>query len=141
MNFLTKLMKNGQNATFWEISGQERFKIFASEYIKDSMVILIIYSSNKKESFNNVSKWFEFVKSASTTENKYIYLVCNQEDSINSMNISKEEGMAFAEKLNINFCQLSIKENIGVKELWEKLQIIGSAHQQNIDAEAEKLNK
>lgn len=134
-------MTNGQKAVIWDVSGQERFRNLVSTFInnsipkKDFIVVLMIYSSNKKESFDNVPRWFEIAKSASTTENKYIYLVCNREVYENIINISTEEGMAFAQKLNINFWELNIKENLGVQELWEKLQIIGSTHLQNIDVE------
>ena len=56
----------------WDTAGQERFRSLIPSYIRDSNVAVIVYDISNINSFNNLTKWHEDIK---TTRGKEVLLV------------------------------------------------------------------
>ncbi|EGR33304.1 ras small monomeric gtpase, putative [Ichthyophthirius multifiliis] len=46
----------------WDTAGQERFRSLIPSYIRDSDAAILTYDVTKAQSFQNLSKWIEYVK-------------------------------------------------------------------------------
>lgn len=114
-------MKDGKEMKIvvWDTAGQERFHSISSGTIKNSNGIIVCFSINKRESFNNVVGWLQDVREISPSIP--IVLFGNKCDLIKERKITKEEAQAFAKNNKIIYFETSAKENINIMEGFEKI--------------------
>ena len=94
----------------WDTAGQERFRTITSSYYRGAHGIIVVYDVTNKTSFDNVTRWLQEIdKYAREGVNKLLVgNKCDAEDG-GSRQVSKAEGMAFAETRNIPFLETSAK--------------------------------
>lgn len=82
VEFASKNVKLGDyviKIQIWDTAGQESFKSITRSYYKGSIVALIVYDITKRDSFENVSKWLQEIRSHSH-EKVEVVLIGNKSD-------------------------------------------------------------
>ena len=117
----------------WDLAGQNQFQRLWTDYLTDSRAGIIVFDVTKKETFENVQKWYEIITKVALP-NITLILVGNKVDLNDSRVISTEQGVKLAKDLGINYMETSAKTSENVKKVfeWIALQII------NINIEDEK---
>ena len=122
VNFLSKVIEiKGEPVLLqiWDTGGQERFKVLRLAYYKGADGGLIVYDTTNKETFEKVIEYHEELKSI--CGNIPMALIGNKIDLKDKREVSREEGQALASNLGLLFFETSAKEDINVKNAFQKL--------------------
>ena len=114
-------------AQIWDTAGQEKYKAITGAYYKGSKGALVIYDITRKETFGNIEKWVNDLKTAGDPKITII-IIGNKSDLADKRQITKEEGEEKAKSFGCAFLETSAfnGENIDkafdimVKEIYEK---------------------
>ena len=116
-------LKNGNKIKLqiFDTAGQERFRTINKIYYKSAHYIVIGYDVTDRNSFKNIKNvWFKEVLNSITDKSRLRYLIGNKIDKCDRR-VSKEEGRALANELNLKFFEISCKDNIGIDEFYDDL--------------------
>jgi Ras-related protein Rab-6A len=103
----------------YDTAGQEKFRSLIPMYIRESHIVLFVYDITRKESFENIPKWFSDVLDIKSNETVFV-LVGNKIDLESERQISYEEGEDFAQKNNMYFFETSAKTGKNIENLFLK---------------------
>ena len=145
-NVLSKICKLSDGTkvriTFFDTSGQERYKSLPASYFRNIQGILLMYDITEKKSFDHVNVWLNMIKDFQGGKTVPIVLLGNKIDLKNERKISNEEGEEKAKELNLKFYEISAKDNINIKAAINHL-VIQAIHntnnKQNVDNENENI--
>ena len=112
--FFRKSIKR-QNTVYklqiWDSIGQEKYHSITRLFIKGSNIVLLVYSIDSRESFQELNHWLNTLKDI-LDKNKYILgIVASKSDLVNEEIVSRNEGEEFAKKTGGIFRAVSSKEN------------------------------
>ena len=112
--FFRKSIKR-QNTVYklqiWDSIGQEKYHSITRLFIKGSNIVLLVYSIDSRESFEELNHWLNTLKDI-LDKNKYILgIVASKSDLVNEEIVSRKEGEEFAKKTGGIFRAVSSKEN------------------------------
>lgn len=138
IDFLSKTMYLDDKTIrlqLWDTAGQERFRSLIPSYIRDSKVAMIVYDVSNKESFDDIPRWCDYVRTERGND-VIIVLVGNKSDLPDRV-ISTEEGEKLSKSLEFNlFMETSSKNGYGVKNLFKKVaKLLPTANSGNDDNE------
>ena len=134
----TLQMEDGKKVKLqiWDTAGQERFKNITASYYRGANGIILIYSINERESFDNLtSRLIEINKQYIQNKIPPILLVGNQVEEKKRL-VTKEEGEAFADKFGLMFSECNSKTGENVNSIFNKLVKIING--KNVDENPEK---
>ncbi|VEU20002.1 DEKNAAC100823 [Brettanomyces naardenensis] len=136
IDFLSKTMYLDDKTIrlqLWDTAGQERFRSLIPSYIRDSNVAIVVYDITNKDSFNDVQKWFDYIREERGSD-VLIVLVGNKSDLEDKV-ITSEEGEALAKKIGCNFfIETSSKNGYNVKKLFKKIaKLLPELQNENAD--------
>uniref|UniRef100_A0A3Q4GRH8 Ras-related protein Rab-3 n=1 Tax=Neolamprologus brichardi TaxID=32507 RepID=A0A3Q4GRH8_NEOBR len=114
----------------WDTAGQERYRTITTAYYRGAMGFLLMYDITNHDSFNAVQDWATQIKTYSW-DNAQVILVGNKCDLEDDRLIPTEDGQRLAEELGFQFFEASAKDNINVKQVFERL----------VDVICEKMNE
>ena len=138
-NFISKTMyfeEEKQNIKFeiWDTAGQEKYRSLAKVFYKDASVCVLVYDITRRESFEELSKfWIGEIKNSVCCEVcKFLILIIlilsivfavvgNKSDDYENEKISDEEGMDLAKQINAIFQRTSAKHASGIDELFKEI--------------------
>ena len=86
----------------WDTCGQEIYKSLIKNFYRESSLVIMVYSINNKESFENISEWLKEIKTSSNSNAK-LFLIGNKNDLEKEREVSYEEARQFA--INSEFCK------------------------------------
>lgn len=104
----------------WDTAGQERYRTITTAYYRGAMGFILMYDITNEESFNAVQDWCTQIKMYSW-DNAQVVLVGNKMDLEEERVITTERGNRLAEQLGLDFFETSAKENINVKQVFDRL--------------------
>ena len=111
LDFSYKNIKIGEyiyRVQLWDTVGQENFQLISRGYYKNGVCALVVYDITNKDSFDNVKKWIEEVKTNGPSTISLI-LVGNKIDLIDQRIITYEEGEELASENSMLFFETSAK--------------------------------
>ncbi|XP_007488573.1 ras-related protein Rab-3D isoform X2 [Monodelphis domestica] len=114
----------------WDTAGQERYRTITTAYYRGAMGFLLMYDVSNQESFNAVQDWATQIKTYSW-DNAQVILIGNKCDLEDDRVVSTEDGKHLADDLGFEFFEASAKDNINVKQVFERL----------VDIICEKMNE
>ncbi|EHB12951.1 Ras-related protein Rab-3D [Heterocephalus glaber] len=114
----------------WDTAGQERYRTITTAYYRGAMGFLLMYDISNQESFAAVQDWATQIKTYSW-DNAQVILVGNKCDLEDERVVPTEDGWRLANDLGFEFFEASAKENINVKQVFERL----------VDVICEKMNE
>jgi len=103
-----------------DTAGQERFRSLPLRYFKNAEGILLLYDVGSIDSFKNVERWVEDMKSNEKFLSQKIYVIGNKID-IKDRKVCYEEGEEMAKKLGFEYYEMSCKINMNVFEIISRL--------------------
>ncbi|KAM3129904.1 hypothetical protein pb186bvf_018013 [Paramecium bursaria] len=102
----------------WDTAGQVSFRSITRSYYRGSAAILLVYSIDKRQSFDDVPVWLEELK-LTLNPNQIVILVGNKSDLEDKREVTYEEGQTFAQNHGLHFYELSAKNHKSVEELFQ----------------------
>ncbi|KAL0993011.1 hypothetical protein UPYG_G00102130 [Umbra pygmaea] len=114
----------------WDTAGQERYRTITTAYYRGAMGFLLMYDITNLDSFNAVQDWATQIKTYSW-DNAQVILVGNKCDLEDDRLVPTEDSQKLAEDLGFQFFEASAKDNINVKQVFERL----------VDVICEKMNE
>lgn len=119
----------------WDTAGQERYRTITTAYYRGAMGFILMYDVTNEDSFNSVQDWVTQIKTYSW-DNAQVILVGNKSDIERDRVISYDRGKQLADQLGLEFFETSAKENINVKNVFERLvDIICDKMSDGLDAD------
>ena len=126
---------------FWDSAGNQMYRKFNKILFRDAKILLIVYSIEYRESFEEVDFWIKYVKENIIHDKYIIALVANKSDLFEEQKVSEEEGQEAAKKYGIDFLTTSAETDIeSFKEFVNNL-IIKYIKKYKIKKNSEKINK
>ncbi|XP_006626873.1 ras-related protein Rab-3C isoform X1 [Lepisosteus oculatus] len=104
----------------WDTAGQERYRTITTAYYRGAMGFILMYDITNEESFSAVQDWSTQIKTYSW-DNAQVILAGNKCDMEEERVVSTESGRHLAEQLGFEFFETSAKDNINVKQTFERL--------------------
>ncbi|CAH2296290.1 ras-related Rab-3C [Pelobates cultripes] len=118
-----------------DTAGQERYRTITTAYYRGAMGFILMYDISNEDSFNAVQDWSTQIKTYSW-DNAQVILVGNKCDMEDERVISTERGKHLAEQLGFEFFEASAKDNLNVKQTFERLvDIICDKMSENLETD------
>ena len=107
--------------SFYDTAGQEKYDSITKVHYRKALGAIVCYSVTDRKSFEAVPKWISEIKDLADT-NCSIVIVANKADvSFNKRQVTTEEGNNLAKKHCLEFYEVSVFQNIGIKEAMNAL--------------------
>ena len=116
IDFMSKNIRfRGQNTKIqiWDSAGQEKYKGLIPSYIRNSSLVFLVYDVSRKESFDNIINWINFVRNIEKT----IMVLCGNKIDL-TREVEKSEGEELAKKEGLLFLECSAKTNENIKYMF-----------------------
>ncbi|OHT16293.1 Ras-related protein Rab-22A [Tritrichomonas foetus] len=105
--------------SLWDTAGQEAYRGLMPMYYRNAIAAVIVFDVTKQESFNKVQSWIDELKNACDA---ITMIICgNKIDLEDKRIITTSDAQNLANIHNINYCEVSAKENIGIQMLFQKI--------------------
>ena len=103
----------------WDTAGQERFHSITSNYFHNADGILFVYDITEQRSFEGIKHWIEESEQSATNFQKL--LLGNKCDLKHKKTVSDEQVQEFCKEKNIEWFEISAKEDINLREAFNKI--------------------
>lgn len=124
MNFVEKTITiNNKKITLkiWDTAGQEQYKSCNKLFIKNSNIVIFVYDTTSKISFENLDYWYNYIQTE-LGQDPYLGMVGNKADLFDMEEVTKEQGEEYAKKCNAYFSILSAKKDKqGINDYFQKI--------------------
>ncbi len=105
----------------WDTAGQDRFRAIVRAYYRNAVGGLLVFDITNRESFANLTVWFEDAQQNAERHHLVFVLVGNKTDQQRHREVSKEEGMKYAEDHDMEYIETSAKSATNVEEAFHML--------------------
>ena len=136
LTFNVKVEDKTVKLQIWDTCGQEVYRSLISSFYRSASLAIIVYSIDNEESFNNIEKWLNDVKSQSNPNVK-IFLIGNKADLEDKRKVARIEGEKFYNDHKLSyFIETSAKTGFNVQNVFFSVlldvnQPVVSANNQN----------
>ena len=103
----------------WDTAGQERFYTLIPSYIRDSKVAVVVFDLSNAPSFHKLDKWIEDIRNEGG-DKVLIFIVGNKSDR-QEREVSTQEAMEAAARLNAHYMETSAKTGDNVEALFKAI--------------------
>ena len=118
LTFNVKVEDKNIRLQIWDTCGQEVYRSLISSFYRSASLAVIVYAINSEESYNNIEKWLNDIKTQSNPDVK-IFLIGNKADLEDKREITKESGEKFAKEHNLTFfTETSAKTGFNVQNVF-----------------------
>ena len=105
----------------WDTPGVKKFRSLFEHFMKNSIIILIVYDITNRSSFEELNYRIEDFKKVNKNEELIIGIAANKCDLYEYQEVSFGEGVQFAKDNNCLFYITSAKDHDSVKNAFEGL--------------------
>ena len=99
------------NYNLWDTAGQEQYRSLNKIFLQKAKIILLVYSIDNENSFQEIEFWLNYVKENLEDEKNILALIANKSDLFERQKVSDDLGREFAEKNKMKFNITSAKDN------------------------------
>ena len=127
---------------YYDTAGQERYASISSKYIKSANGVILVYDITNKKTFSKIEEWSNILER--NNKNYSAVLVGNKMDLESQREVSTNEGLTLANKLNIEFFETSCLTNQNIEEMMNKISTLTINRfdsQRNSKLSLNKVNK
>ena len=127
---------------YYDTAGQERYASISSKYIKSANGVILVYDITNKKTFSKIEEWSNILER--NNKNYSAVLVGNKMDLESERQVSTNEGLTLANKLNIEFFETSCLTNQNIEEMMNKISTLTINRfdsKRNSNLSLKKLNK
>jgi GTPase KRas protein len=104
-----------------DTAGQEEYSAMREQYMRTGEGFLLVYSVTERESFNELSTFYQQILRVKDTDDVPILLVGNKSDLTEERAVSFEEGQKLARQFQCEFLETSAKQGINVDQAFHDL--------------------
>lgn len=104
----------------WDTAGQERFRSVSKSYFRNAVGAILVFSLTDRDSFETLDSWLNDIHAVASA-NSCVLLVGNKVDLEAERIIADGEARLFADRHNLNYVEVSAKENTNVDEMVKRL--------------------
>lgn len=104
-----------------DTAGQEEYSAMREQYMRTGEGFLLVYSVTERESFNELSTFYQQILRVKDTDEVPILLVGNKSDLTGERAVSFEEGEKLAKRFQCEFLETSAKQGINVDKAFHDL--------------------
>lgn len=102
----------------WDTCGQEIYHSLISNFYRNAVLAIMVYSIDCVQSFESISKWLNEIKINSSPDVR-MFLIGNKVDLEDRREVSFEKGEQFALKNGINlFMESSARDSVNSKKVF-----------------------
>ena len=118
LTFNVKIEDQNIKLQIWDTCGQEVYRSLITSFYRSSSLAIIVYSIDNEDSFMNIEKWLNDIKSQSSPDVK-IFLIGNKVDLADKRKVTREAGQNFANAHNVSFfTETSAKTGLNVQNVF-----------------------
>ena len=134
LSFSMKIKEITVKLQIWDTCGQEAYRSLINSFYRNSSLAILVYSIDKMETFDNLERWLNDIKTQSNPDIKII-LIGNKNDLEEQREVSKEKGEQFYSDHNLSyFMETSAKTGFNAQNLFKKAgSILYEEHLKNKD--------
>ena len=120
--FIDLVNIEGQEYKFkiFDTNGQERYNSISSSTIKFADGFLVVFSVDKKSSFEKIVNWIKVIENSVDIREKAVILVGNKIDKP-EREVSNEEALSFAKRKKLKYYETSAKTGFNIKEVFNEI--------------------
>ena len=101
----------------WDTCGSERFKSITASFLKSCSAFILVFDLSRKNTFKSIENWIKTINE--NTKPKFLILIGNKCDL--QREVEKDEIISFCEKNNLNYIEISVKENKNVEKIFKEV--------------------
>ena len=118
VSFHVKVGEKNIKLQIWDTCGQEVYRSLIASFYRSASLAIIVYSIDSEDSFNNIERWLNDVKTQSNPDVK-IFLIGNKADLEEKRQISREAGEKFCNDHKLAFfLETSAKTGFNVQNVF-----------------------
>ena len=118
VSFNVRIEDKNIKLQIWDTCGQEVYRSLISSFYRSASLAIMVYSIDNDDSFNNIEKWLNDVKTQSNPNIK-IFLIGNKADLEDKRKVSREAGEKFLKDHKLNyFIETSAKTGFNVQNVF-----------------------
>ena len=107
----------------WDTAGQEIYRSLTKIFYKDAKIAVLVYDITKRETFEELKKyWYNQIKESATPD-IIIAIAANKCDLYEDEKVKEEEGREFAKEIGAYFKLTSAFLNSGIEELFKTIGV------------------
>jgi small GTP-binding protein len=131
LTFNVKVEDQNIKLQIWDTCGQEVYRSLISSFYRSASLAIIVYSIDSEESFSNIEKWLNDIKSQSNPNIK-IFLIGNKADLEDKRQVTKESGENFFKQNKLSyFTETSAKTGFNVQNVFiEVAKVLYKEHEE-----------
>jgi small GTP-binding protein len=131
LTFNVKVEDQNIKLQIWDTCGQEVYRSLISSFYRSASLAIIVYSIDSEESFSNIEKWLNDIKSQSNPNIK-IFLIGNKADLEDKRQVTKESVENFFKQNKLSFfTETSAKTGFNVQNVFiEVAKVLYKEHQE-----------
>ena len=131
LTFNVKVEDQNIKLQIWDTCGQEVYRSLISSFYRSASLAIIVYSIDSEESFSNIEKWLNDIKSQSNPNIK-IFLIGNKADLEDKRQVTKEIGENFFKQNKLSFfTETSAKTGFNVQNVFiEVAKVLYKEHEE-----------
>lgn len=131
LTFNVKVEDQNIKLQIWDTCGQEVYRSLISSFYRSASLAIIVYSIDSEESFSNIEKWLNDIKSQSNPNIK-IFLIGNKADLEDKRQVTKENGETFFKQNQLSFfTETSAKTGFNVQNVFiEVAKVLYKEHEE-----------
>ena len=109
---------NGQpiKLQLWDTAGQDRFRAIVRAYYRNAVGGLLMFDITNRQSFANLTEWLLDARKNAEPHDLVFVLVGNKTDQEKIREVSRDEGVRFAQEHNMEYIETSAKTGSNVEE-------------------------
>ena len=105
---------------FWDTAGQEKYRSLTRTFMKNSQIVILVYSIVDKASFDDLDMWIKIINENIGEDGYVLGIAANKSDLYKEEKVKSTLGEGYAKKVNAIFKTTSAKDH-GISELVEQL--------------------
>ena len=118
VSFNVRIEDKNIKLRIWDTCGQEVYRSLISSFYRSASLAIMVYSIDNDDSFNNIEKWLNDVKTQSNPNIK-IFLIGNKADLEDKRKVSREAGEKFLKDHKLTyFIETSAKTGFNVQNVF-----------------------
>ena len=112
-SYVEKHFQKGKNEyilDLWDTNGQEKYRAMTKLFVKNSKIVVFVYSTDNRYTFQTLNYWVDYAKGV-LGDNFIIGIVGNKSDLYMKEEVKEIEGQNFADSVGAKFRLVSAKIN------------------------------
>ena len=105
----------------WDTAGQDRFRAIVKAYYRNAVGGLLVFDITNRESYAHLTEWLDDAKKNAEPHHPVFVLVGNKSDQEKHREVTKDEGLRYAEEHNMEYIETSAKTGSNVEEAFHMI--------------------